>query len=212
MSCCTATMSPRGTMTSSIRRPRSARMFWIMVRSSGETPASPGPAASSTTSMSARSVRSSSRTARAPAARRSLRSRRRRAADGHRKIALLVLAARRLSRPAGRVGVRHVAVSVGARVRIRDRETLENLAFHPFHLFRVAVVFVVIAEQMQKPVNGEMREMVPERLAFGHRLARDGLIGDDDVTDIWGRGPRFAGRQPETTARWLVRFYRASRG
>ena len=47
-------MSPRGTMTSSIRRPRSARMFLIMVRSSGETPASPGPAASSTTSMSAR--------------------------------------------------------------------------------------------------------------------------------------------------------------
>ena len=36
MSCCTAMMSARGTMTSSIRRSRSARMFLSMVRSSGE--------------------------------------------------------------------------------------------------------------------------------------------------------------------------------
>ena len=58
----------------------------------------------------------------------------------------------------------------------------------------VAVVLVVIAEQMQKPMNGEMGEMMVERLAFGRRLPRDRLVGDDDVAEIWGRGRRFARR------------------
>ena len=43
-------------------------------------------------------------------------------------------------------------------------------------------------------MDGKMREMMVERLALGDRLPRDGLIGDDDVADIWGRGPRFARR------------------
>ena len=62
-------------------------------------------------------------------------------------------------------------------------------------------------------MDGEMREMMVERLALGDRLPRDGLIGDDDVADIWGCGPAFARPpQPETTARWSARFCRANRG
>jgi len=59
---------------------------------------------------------------------------------------------------------------------------------------RVAVVLVVIAEQMEKSVNGQMGKVVIERLVFGDRLARGGLVGDDDITDIWGCRPRFARR------------------
>ena len=37
------------------------------------------------------------------------------------------------------------------------------------------VVLMVIAQQMQEPMHGEMGEMVVERLALGGRLARDRL-------------------------------------
>ena len=89
---------------------------------------------------------------------------------------------------AGRLGasdVRHDAVS-GWRVGVGDGEALEDLALKPLHLLRIAVVLVVIAQQMEKSMDGKMREMMVERLALGDRLARDGLIGDDDVADIWG--------------------------
>ena len=54
MSCCTAMMSARGTMTSPTRRSRRPRMFLSMVLSSGEKPVSPGAHASSTSLRSAR--------------------------------------------------------------------------------------------------------------------------------------------------------------
>ena len=91
-----------------------------------------------------------------------------------------------------------VSVCGGARrVRVGHREAPEDPALQPFHLFGVAVVLVVIAEQMQKSVDGEVGEMMAERLALGDRLARGRLIGDDDVTDIWGGRadlPPFAAR------------------
>jgi hypothetical protein len=65
---------------------------------------------------------------------------------------------------------------------------------------------------MEKSMDGEMREMMVERLALGDRLARDGLIGDDDVADIWGRGRALPGGAPETTARWWAHSCRANRG
>ena len=80
----------------------------------------------------------------------------------------------------------------GWRVGVGDGQALEDPALQPLHFFRVAVVLVVITEQMEKSVNGEMGEVVVERFALGDRLARHGLVGDDDVTDIWGRGSRFA--------------------
>ena len=77
----------------------------------------------------------------------------------------------------------------------------------------VAIVLVVVAQQVQKSMDGEMGEVMVERLAFGGRLARDRLIGDDDVTDIWGgRGPVCPAARPETTAHWSARSCRAIRG
>jgi len=43
---------------------------------------------------------------------------------------------------------------------------------------------VVIAKEMQESVNGEMGEMVVERLAFGLGFAGRGPVGDDDVADM----------------------------
>ena len=69
MSCCTAMMSARGTMTSSTRRSRSARMLVSMVRSCGEKPPSPSaPPLQHGLQIGARRV-SSSRTPRAARAR-----------------------------------------------------------------------------------------------------------------------------------------------
>ena len=104
------------------------------------------------------------------------------------------------------------------RVRIGDRQTPENPALQAFHLFGVAVVLVVITEQMQKSVDGEVGQMVVERLALGNRLAGGSLVRDNDVPDIWGRPAicrRFAAVRPAAppgmTARWWPRFCRASR-
>ena len=73
---------------------------------------------------------------------------------------------------------------------------------------------MVVAQEMQKPMHGEMGEMVLERLALGVRLARDGLVGDHDVAEYGERGLRLArGRwQPGTTARWSPHPCRANRG
>ena len=193
-------MSPRGTMTSSIRRPRSARMFRIIVRSSGETPASPGPAASSTTSMSARvGPFLQPRNARAMRAKKPSLSPAIGAATGTGRLRCSFGAA---AGSAGRPGASdwawafHWHISVGGgprRVRVRHREAPENPALQAFHLFGVAVVLVVIAEQVQKPVDGEVGQVVAERLALGLRLAGGRLIGDDDVTNIWDRRAGFVG-------------------
>ena len=62
-----------------------------------------------------------------------------------------------------------------ARVGIGHGEALEDLALQPLHLLGIAVVLVVIAQQMEKSMDGKMREMMVERLALGDRLPRDGL-------------------------------------
>ena len=166
-----------------------------MVRSSGDTPASPGPAASSTTSMSARVgpflQPNNARAMRAkkpslsPAIGRGTGTGRLRCSFGA------------PAGSAGRPGASDsgmVLFSCGGarRVRVGHREAPENPALQAFHLFGVAVVLVVIAEQMQKSVDGEVGKMVAERLALGGRFAGGRLIGDDDVTDIWGRPGGFS--------------------
>ncbi len=73
------------------------------------------------------------------------------------------------------------------------RETPENPALQAFHLFGVAIVLVVMAEQVQKPVDGEVGQVVAEWLALGRRLAGGRLIGDDDVAIILDRRSLFVG-------------------
>src|SRR6266436_6922780 len=52
------------------------------------------------------------------------------------------------------------------RIGIGNAELRENLLFETFHGFGVVVLFVIVADQMQKAVHREMAEMMPERLAF----------------------------------------------
>ena len=72
------------------------------------------------------------------------------------------------------------------------------------------VGLVIVAQQVEKSMHGEMGEMMVERLALGRGLARDGLVGDRDVAERFAApAPRLPAR-PETTARWSACRCRAS--
>ena len=183
MSCCTAMMSARGTMTSSTRRSRRPRMFRSMAAFARREPDLAGAGASSTPARSARiesgfqpnSARSAPREP-AFAVRRAISARRHR----HRQVARS-LGWRAAGSPDGWTrSVSGMAISVSPRLRARRRDRARRAARGS--CARAApsssasrVGLVIIAQQMQKAMDDEMREMMAERLALGGRLARDGL-------------------------------------
>ena len=70
-------------------------------------------------------------------------------------------------------------------IGIRNREPAENITLGPFHHRRLLVTLVVVADQMQEPMDGKVGDMMGERLVFAARLARDGLIGKHDVAEMF---------------------------
>ena len=57
----------------------------------------------------------------------------------------------------------------GASIRpigIRDREPAQNFALGAFHLHRVSLPFVIVADQVQETMHGKMGDMMGERLAL----------------------------------------------
>ena len=163
-----------------------------MVRSMAEKPTSSGVEASSTTCRSARTDPG------LPAEQRADRAHQ--PVVGGRAQHLAFLHHRRqVARVArivvGRVGVRHFSPSapgVPIRIGIGNAELRENLPFETFHGFGVVVVLVVVADQMQEPVDRQMAEVMIERLLFVVGLFARGLIGDGDVAEharrVVGRG------------------------
>src|SRR5665213_1972594 len=71
----------------------------------------------------------------------------------------------------------------GDLVRIGDAETGQHLALECLHFLRLRVGFVIVAEQMQKAMHDEMREMRRKALVFRRRLARHCLEGDGYITE-----------------------------
>ena len=70
-----------------------------------------------------------------------------------------------------------------ARVGVGDAEPGQDAPLQTLHRLRLAVVLVVVAEQMQETVHRKMGEMVANGLAFGPDFARDRLVGDRDVAE-----------------------------
>ena len=84
-----------------------------------------------------------------------------------------------------------------ARGRHRDRERRAAREFRSRAIPSSSasrIVLVVVAEQMQKAVHREMREMMLERLAFGAASRAVVSIGDDDVAEQRRRCARCAAR------------------
>src|SRR3954454_10688766 len=180
MSRLTATISARCTITSAMRRSWSPRILRSMVRSMAEKPTSSGVEASSTTCRSSRTdpgfQPNSVRMARVSQ----------------------FSAAGRITSPscttAGRLRVFFGLSWVGSEsaisgdpvlmgVGVGDAERAENVALQVFHRFRLGLALMVVADQMQEAVHGEMAEMMVERLLLVVRLASRRLIGDRDIAE-----------------------------
>src|SRR2546423_6090180 len=186
MSCCTAMMSARGTITSSTLRPRSARMLVSMTRSCGEKPVSPKAPFSSTVCRSARAELgfqlNSARTTRvsqlSPGSRaggcRMTAGRFTRCALGSLRLGASV-SGMAASAPRFLQSVRNRGLV--PQVRIRYAEAREDVALQLFHCFGGGGGVVVVAQQVEKALHREIDEMMVERLVFFGPLARRRLVG-----------------------------------
>src|ERR1700730_14590588 len=201
ISCCTATMSARGTMTLSTRHSRSPKIFLSMAASSGEKP-----------DCGCSAVRTCSRSARVAAAFQPNRMRMTRVSQpscgssgcattigrarcspsggalGGRGLRnggglwLLALASnlRRISALAS--GLFHDLARMP--IRIRDVEVPQDFTLGLLHNLRVGVFVVIVSDEVQKTMHRQMGKMMRERLALGTGFASDGLVGQDDVAEV----------------------------
>ena len=85
-------------------------------------------------------------------------------------------------------------------VRIADAESGEHLALEVLHQLRVAVVLVVKAQEVQRAVHQQVRDVVLELLALLLGLALGRFQGEHDVAQnlrsaAGGVGVRVLGRQ-----------------
>src|SRR5260221_10656094 len=69
------------------------------------------------------------------------------------------------------------------RIGVGNAELREDLLFESLHRFGIVVFFVVVADQMQEPVDRKMAEMMIERLLLVIRLLARGLVGDGDIAE-----------------------------
>src|SRR3954468_11619693 len=180
MSRFTATMSARCTITSAIRRSCRPRMLRSMVRSIAEKPTSSGVEASRTPCRSSRTEPgfqpNNVRMARLS-----------QFSEAGRNTSPSCTTAGRLrvffglSWVGSESGISGHPVPV--RVGVGNAELRQDRALESFHRLGIIVVFVVVADQMQKAMHGQMAEMVVERFLFVVGLAAGGLIGDRNVAE-----------------------------
>src|SRR5277367_1185238 len=212
MSCCTATISARGTITRSIRVSRKPRIFLSMVASSGEKP-----------DCGCSPVKTSSRSARVDATFQPNRMRMTRVSQpsfgsvasgitiGRARFSLslgslrtgncviigiqqpgkilefacaLFMRTRLLRKTVGLFGGDRVAP-----VRVGDFELPQNVAFGLFHFQRIRIALVIVADEMQKTMHGKMGNMMGERLVLAASLTLDRLEGEHDVAEVRCSGP-----------------------
>src|SRR5450432_821614 len=206
MSRLTAMISARCTITSAMRRSCRPRILRSMVRSVAEKPTSSGVEASSTTCRSSRTDPGFHPNS-------VLIARVSQFSAVGRKVSPGVTTAGRLRVLRGLSWVgSESAISVHplpVRIRIGNAELRQNLRLLTFHGFGVVVLFVIVADQMQEPMNREMAEMMVERLLFVVGFLARRLVGDGDIAEHARRivGSHSAGRRQRRKRQhigWLV--------
>src|ERR1700731_928352 len=69
-------------------------------------------------------------------------------------------------------------------IRIRDVKAPQDFTLGLFHGFRVVVLVMIVADEVQETMDRKVGEMMSERLTLGTGLARDGLVGEHDVAEV----------------------------
>ena len=64
-------------------------------------------------------------------------------------------------------------------------EAREDLALEPFHRFGLGVDLVIVADEMEKAMHGEMGEVMKELFVFIVAFLAQRLVGDHDVAEAW---------------------------
>src|SRR5690242_14666489 len=163
MSRFTAMMSARCTMISAMRRSCRSRMLRSMVRSTAEKPTSSGVEASSTTCRSSRTEFDFQP------------NRLRIARDS--QFSDAVRPTSPCGTKAGRLRVLRGLSWIGSEsaisvhpfphpIGIGNPELRQNLPFQRLHRLGLVLGLVIVADQVQEAVHGEMTEMMVERLLF----------------------------------------------
>src|SRR5208282_4568604 len=178
--CSTATMSARGTMTSSAVSSWSARMLARSARSCGSISAAAASVSSMSSPSASRKDPSPLRCPRSPLSQ-------------LRRIPMSD-ALPPPPRPGAEEGSamerypaaawpRRAAAGPGCPVRVGDAEPGKDGGFEPLHAPGVSCERVVVAQEMERAVHDEVGKMIGERLAESRRLAAARLEGDDDVAE-----------------------------
>jgi hypothetical protein len=71
---------------------------------------------------------------------------------------------------------------------IGNGEVAKDLTLGLFHGNCVFAPFVIVADEVQKTMDGKMGKMMGKRLSLGASLARNGLEGQNDVAKVAGGG------------------------
>lgn len=71
----------------------------------------------------------------------------------------------------------------GRAIGVGDGEAAQNFALEALHCRGLSFAVVIVTQQMQEAVHGQMRQMVRERLTLPARLRGDGFMGEHDVAD-----------------------------
>src|ERR1700722_4062341 len=184
MSRLTATISARWIITSVMRCSCRPGVLRSMVRSIAEKPTSSGVEASSTTCRSSRTD-PGFQPNRVRMARTSQFSAAGRSTSPSCTTAGRLRGLRGLSwvGPESVISVHPLAI----RIRIGNAELREDFRFQIFHDFGVSVALVIVADQVQEAVDGEMAEMMIEWLLLIICLAARRFIGDRNVAQHGGR-------------------------
>src|SRR4029077_8032296 len=207
MLCCTATMSARGTMMLSILHSRRARMFLSIVASVGENPDS-----------RCSPVSTSSRSARVAAAFQPNRMRITRVSQpscgsagcgttmGRRRCSLSLDSLRwgAWDMALGKGGCRCQASASGlgrAPIGVGNRQPPQDVALGLFHRLGIRVLLVIVAQKVEKTMDGQMGDMMRKGLSLAACLPRDGVVGENDVAKEWRPFTRALRREREHVRR-----------
>ncbi len=60
----------------------------------------------------------------------------------------------------------------------------QDFTFGLFHLARILVALVIVAEEMQKTVHGKMGNMMGKRLVLAAGFTLDGFEGQHDIAEM----------------------------
>jgi hypothetical protein len=82
-----------------------------------------------------------------------------------------------------------------APIGIGDGKPAQNLALEAFHCGGVFLALVIVTQQMQEAMHGEVRQMVRKRFAFLARFRGDSFMSEHNIADERSLAPDGSSRE-----------------